>query len=421
MHIGCFIKYYICSFKKYTQVDKNILSDRILNLSESATLEMTRLSRELKAKGVDVITLSIGEPDFNTPQHVKDAGKRAIDENITHYPPVPGFMELRVAIAKKLKRDSNLDFKASQIVVSTGAKHSLINVFMCILNDGDEVIIPAPYWVSYPEMINLSGGKTVIIDAGIDSDFKVTPDKIEAAITSKTKAFLFNSPSNPSGSVYSREELHAIAKVFSKYPDILIVADEIYEYINFGGKHESLASFDEIADQVVVVNGVSKGMAMTGWRIGYIAGPEFIADACIKIQGQYTSGTGTISQMAALEAVSTDPETSADLKNMLAAFKERRDLLIDLVKEIPGVKTNVPSGAFYLFPDVSYYYGKSFGNTIIKNSSELCMYLLNEAHVALVPGEAFGSPECIRISYATSKELIKEAVSRIEVALKKLA
>lgn len=406
---------------KFIKVNKNILSNRILNLSESATLEMTRLSRELKAKGIDVITLSIGEPDFDTPQPVKDAGKRAIDENITHYPPVPGFLELREAIAQKLKRDNGLDYKASQIVVSTGAKHSLINVFMCILNEGDEVIIPAPYWVSYTEMVKLSGGTPVIIDAGIDSDFKVTPEKVEAAITTKTKAFLFNSPSNPTGSVYSHKELEALVDVFAKYPDILIVADEIYEYINFGGKHESLASFKEIKDRVVVVNGVSKGMAMTGWRIGYIAAPQFIADACIKLQGQYTSGTGTISQMAALEAVKTVPETSADLKNMVSAFKERRDLLIDLVKEIPGLKTNVPNGAFYLFPDVSYYYGKSNGNITINNSTDLCMYLLNHAHVALVPGEAFGSPECIRISYATSKELITEAVDRIRLALEKLS
>ncbi len=401
-------------------MNKNILSNRILNLSESATLEMTRLSRELKAKGVDVITLSIGEPDFDTPQTVKNAGKKAIDDNITHYPPVPGFMELREAIAQKLKRDNNLDFDANQIVVSTGAKHSLINVFMCILNEGDEVIIPAPYWVSYTEMVNLSGGTPVIIDTKIENDFKVKPEQIEAAITKRTKALLFNSPSNPTGSVYSREELQALVDVLAKYPDILIVADEIYEYINFEGKHESLASFDEIKDRVVVVNGVSKGMAMTGWRIGYIAGPKFIADACIKLQGQYTSGTGTISQMAALEAVKTDPKTSPDLKNMVKAFKERRDLLIDLVKDIPNVKTNIPVGAFYLFPDVSHYYGRKFGNTTIKNGTDLCMYLLNEAHVALVPGEAFGSPECIRISYATSKELIIEAVKRIRVALEKL-
>ncbi len=402
-------------------MNKNILSNRILNLSESATLEMTRLSRELKAKGVDVITLSIGEPDFDTPQAVKNAGKKAIDDNITHYPPVPGFMELREAIAHKLKRDNNLDFDANQIVVSTGAKHSLINVFMCILNDGDEVIIPAPYWVSYTEMVNLSGGTPVIIDAKIENDFKVKPEQIEAAITTKTKALLFNSPSNPTGSVYSHDELQALVDVLAKHPEILIVADEIYEYINFEGEHVSLASFDEIKDRVVVVNGVSKGMAMTGWRIGYIAGPKFIADACIKLQGQYTSGTGTISQMAALEAVKTDPKKSVDLKNMVKAFKERRDLLIDLVKDIPGMKTNVPVGAFYLFPDVSYYYGKKFNDTTIVNGADLCMYLLNNANVALVPGEAFGSPECLRISYATSKDLITEAVRRIKAALAKLS
>ncbi len=399
----------------------SILSDRILNLGESATLEMTRLSRELKAKGVDVITLSIGEPDFDTPQHVKDAGKQAIDDNITHYPPVPGFLELREAIAQKLKRDNGLDYNANQIVVSTGAKHSLINIFMCILNDGDEVIIPAPYWVSYPEMVKLSGGNPVVIDAGIENDFKVSPKQLEDAITEKTKAFLFNSPSNPTGSVYTHDELKAIADVLAKYPDILIVADEIYEYINFDGVHESLASFDEIKHQIVIVNGVSKGMAMTGWRIGYIAGPKFIADACTKIQGQYTSGTGTISQMAALEAVKTDPKKSKDLKNMVSAFKERRDLLIDLVKDIPGLKSNIPNGAFYLFPDVSYYYGKSNnGENKINNSTDLCMYLLDDAHVALVSGDAFGSPDCIRISYATSKDLIAEAVQRIKVALAKL-
>ncbi len=402
-------------------MNKNILSNRILNLSESATLEMTRLSRELKAKGVDVITLSIGEPDFDTPQAIKEAGIKAIDDNITHYPPVPGFMELREAITQKLKRDNNLDFNANQIVVSTGAKHSLINVFMCILNRDDEVIIPAPYWVSYTEMVNLSGGTPVIIDTKIENDFKVKPAQLEEAITSKTKAFLFNSPSNPTGSVYSREELKELVDVLAKYPNLLIVSDEIYEYINFEGKHESLASFDEIKDRVVVVNGVSKGMAMTGWRIGYIAGPKFIADACIKLQGQYTSGTSTISQMAALEAVKTDPNNSSDLKKMVEAFKERRDLLIDLVKDIPGIKINVPVGAFYLFPDVSNYYGRRFENTTINNGADLCMYLLNEANVALVPGEAFGSPECIRISYATSKELITEAVKRIKIALGKLS
>ena len=402
-------------------MNSSILSNRVLNLAESATLEMTRLSRELKAKGVDVITLSIGEPDFNTPDKIKEAGKLAIDNNITHYPPVPGFMELREAIVHKLKRDNNLDFDASQIVVSTGAKHSLINVFMCILNDGDEVIIPAPYWVSYPEMVNLSGGKPVIVNTDISNDFKVTPEQIKAAITSKTKAFLFNSPSNPTGSVYTNDELKAIADVFAQYPDIVIVADEIYEYINFEGKHTSIGTFDEIKDRVVVVNGVSKGMAMTGWRIGYIAAPQVIASACTRLQGQYTSGTGTISQMAALEAVKTDPKESTDLKNMVTAFNERRKLLIKLVKDIPHFVSNIPVGAFYLFPDVSYYYGKKFNGKTINNGTELCMFLLNEAHVALVPGEAFGSPECIRISYATSKELITEAVNRIKLALEKLS
>lgn len=402
-------------------MNNSILSNRILSLSESATLEMTRLSRELKSEGKDVIALSIGEPDFNTPQNVKDAGKLAIDNNITHYPPVPGFLELREAIAAKLKRDNNLDYGPENIVVSTGAKHSLINVFMCILNDGDEVIIPAPYWVSYPEMVGLSGGKSVVINTDIDSDFKIKPEDIEKAITTNTKAFLFNSPSNPTGSVYTYEELSEIAKVLVKYPDILIIADEIYEYITFDSEHYSLGSFPELKDQLVIVNGVSKGMAMTGWRVGYIAGPKFIASACGKLQGQYTSGTGSISQMAALEAVKTDPNKSKEVSDMVKAFRERRDLLIDLVKEIPGIKSNVPNGAFYLFPDVSYYYGKSFGDTTINGSTELCMYLLNEVYVALVPGEAFGSPECIRISYAASKEVIKEAVARIKLALSRLS
>lgn len=402
-------------------MNNSILSTRVSSLEESATLEMTRLSRELKAEGKDVITLSIGEPDFDTPAKVKEAGKHAIDNNITHYPPVPGFMELREGIVKKLKRDNNLDFNASQIVVSTGAKHSLINVFMCILNKGDEVVFPAPYWVSYPQMVSLSEGTPVAIETGIETDFKITPEQLDAAINDKTKAFLFNSPSNPTGSIYTIEELAKLVEVLKKYPDVLIVADEIYEYINFGGKHASLASFDEIKERVVVVNGVSKGMAMTGWRVGYIAGPQFIADACIRLQGQYTSGTGTISQMAALEAVKTVPEESAELKNMVVSFKSRRDLLVSLLKEIPGFITNVPDGAFYLFPDVSSYFGKSYNGETIKNSKDLCMYLLNNAYVALVPGEAFGCDKCMRFSYATSNELIKEAVRRIKEALAKLS
>jgi aspartate aminotransferase len=401
-------------------MDKNILSDRLLSMTESATLEMTRKSRELKDKGLDVITLSIGEPDFNTPEHVKEAAKKAIDENYTHYPPVPGFPVLRKAIAQKLKRDNGLDYDESQVVISNGAKQSIANVLLCILNEGDEVIVPAPYWVSYPSMIKMAGGKTVIIKAGIETDFKVSPEQIENAITSRTKAFLFNSPNNPTGSVYTRKELEAIAQVFEKHPDILIIADEIYEYNLFEGEHVSLASFDKIKDQVAIINGVSKGYAMTGWRIGYVAAPQVIANACNKVQGQYTSGAGSISQMAALEAVKTDPATSPDIKMMVSAFKKRRDLLIDLLHDIPGVITNKPSGAFYLFPDISFYYGKSDGNISINNSTDLCLYLLDKALVALVPGEAFGSPECIRISYATSKDQIIEAIKRMKPVLENL-
>jgi len=305
-------------------------------------------------------------------------------------------------------------------VVSNGAKQSLTNIFMVLLNEGDEVIIPSPFWVSYPEMIKMADGNPVFVDAGIETDFKVTPEQIEAAITPRTKAFLFNSPSNPTGSVYSKEELKAIADVFEKYPEIVIVSDEIYELILFEGKHESIAQFDHVKERVIIVNGVSKGFAMTGWRIGYIAAPQFLTDAINKLQGQYTSGAGTISQMAALEAISTNPDSSVELKDMVKTFKERRDLLVDLLKDIPGIKLNVPNGAFYLFPDVSSYYGKMDGNTIINNSSDLCIYLLNKANVALVPGEAFGSPKCIRLSYATSNELIIEAINRIKKALGQL-
>ena len=389
-------------------------------MSESATLKMTRLSRELKAKGFDIITLSIGEPDFDTPQNVKDAAKKAIDDNISHYTPVPGFPALRQAIADKLKRDNGLDYNADQIVVSNGAKQSIANVFMSILNKGDEVIIPSPYWVSYPEMVKMADGEPVIIDAGIESDFKIKPEQIEAAITSKTKAIIFSAPSNPTGSLYTKEDLKALAEVLKAHPDVMLISDEIYELIVFSGKHESIASFEEIKDQVVIVNGVSKGFAMTGWRIGYIAAPQFIAAACNKFQGQYTSGASSISQMAAIEAMNTAPEDSPEIRQMLAAFKERRDLLIRLVKEIPGFKTNTPEGAFYLFPDVSEYFGKTDGETTINNGNDLCLYLLDKAHVALVPGEAFGADDCIRISYATSMDNIKEAVKRIAAACSNL-
>ncbi len=401
-------------------MDKNILAARILNMTESETLAMTRKSRELKDKGFDVIALSIGEPDFNTPMLVKEAGKTAIDNNVTHYPPVPGLPALREGIAKKLKRDNGLDYNPSQIVVSNGAKQSIANIFFSILDDGDEVIIPKPYWVSYPSMVDMAGGKSVYVDAGIEQDFKVTPEQIEKAITPRTKAFLFNSPSNPTGSVYTEKEITAIAELFKKYPDILIISDEIYELIIFNGVHKSLAEYPEIKNQVVIVNGVSKGFAMTGWRIGYIAAPQFIADACTKLQGQYTSGAGTISQMAALEAVNTNPPDSNELKAMNKSFVERRDIVIKLMKEIPGVKTNIPEGAFYLFPDVSSYFGKTTGNITINNSNDLCMYLLDHAHVALVPGEAFGAPNCIRISYAASKENLVEAIKRIANAMEKI-
>ncbi len=401
-------------------MNKSIISKRLQNLSESATLEMTRRSRELKARGNDIINLSIGEPDFNTPGPVKEAGKMAIDNNITHYPPVAGFKVLQEAISEKLKRDNDLDFSPKQIVVSNGAKQSLANIFTSILNPGDEVIIAAPYWVSYADIIKLAGGKVVALQTSIEDHFKLKPEKLEAAVNSKTKAFLFNSPSNPTGMVYSAEEMAGLVNVLKKYPDILVVSDEIYEHITYSGKHVSIVSFSEIKEQTVVVNGVSKCYAMTGWRIGYMAGPLFLAKACTKLQGQYTSGPGTISQMAALKAMKNPPQDSEYINEMVSAFKNRRDLLIREMKEIPGIKTYVPEGAFYLFPDVSSYFGKSDGETIIRNGTDLSLYLLNKAHVAVVTGEAFGNPRCVRISYATSSDLLEEAVKRIKAALKNL-
>ncbi|MBE9480131.1 MAG: pyridoxal phosphate-dependent aminotransferase [Bacteroidetes bacterium] len=398
----------------------NNLSDRVNNLSESATLEMTRLSRNLKAEGHDVITLSIGEPDFNTPEHIKEAAKKAINDNHTHYTPVSGFPELRKAIASKLKRDCNLDYEPDQIVVSNGAKQSIANVILCIVNPVNEVIVPSPYWVSYPEIVKLAEGKMVEIPTTIETDFKVTPEQVEKAITEKTKAFIFSSPCNPTGSVYSKDELKAIAEVISKHKNIFIISDEIYEYINFKGTHESIAQFDFIKDQVIIVNGVSKGYAMTGWRIGYIAAPKFIAKACDTLQGQYTSGASSISQLAALKAIDTNPSDSEDLKKMLNAFNERRNLILKLLKEIPGIKANIPDGAFYVFPDISDYFGKSDGEKTINNSKDFCMYILEKVYVALVPGGAFGNPDCVRISYATSKEQIIEAISRIKKALAEL-
>ena len=397
-----------------------ILSKRIRNLSESETLAMTRISRELKALGNDVIALSIGEPDFNTPDFVKEAAKKSIDENYTHYSPVPGYMELREAISKKFKRDNNLDYSPEQIVVSTGAKQSIANAVLCLVDPGDEVIVPTPYWVSYKEIIKLAEAVEINIPATIEQDFKVTAEQIEKAITPKTKLIMFNSPCNPTGSVYTKEELKAIAEVVAKYPNIYIISDEIYEHINFVGKHESFAQFDFIYDKVITVNGVSKGFAMTGWRLGFIGAPKNIASACNKFQGQFTSGTCSISQRAAIAALEADPKQLKEIKDMLIAFRERRDLVLKLLNDIPGVITNIPNGAFYIFPNISYYFGKSDGETVINNSKDLCMYLLNKEFVALVPGEAFGSPDCVRISYATSKDVLSEAVRRIKEGLSKL-
>ncbi|MCK9618475.1 MAG: pyridoxal phosphate-dependent aminotransferase [Lentimicrobiaceae bacterium] len=394
-----------------------ILSQRIQKLSESETLAMTRRSRELQSQGHDVINLSIGEPDFNTPGYIKDAAKQAIDNNVTHYPPVAGFAELRKAISEKFKRDNNLDYAPEQIVVSTGGKQALANAILCLVNPGDEVIVPVPYWVSYRELIKLAEGKAVYLPTTIGNNFKVTPAQLESAITDRTKILIFSSPCNPSGSVYTRDELKGIAEVVARHENIFIISDEIYELINFGGKHASIAGFDFIKERVVTVNGVSKGFAMTGWRLGYIGAPKVIAAACDKIQGQFTSGTGTISQMAAIAAMKTNPESSVELQTMRKAFHERRDLLLKLLNDIPGFKTNIPQGAFYIFPDVSWYFRKTNGNFTINNAGDLCNFLLNNAHVALVSGEAFGDPACIRFSYATSNDRLIEAAARIKKAL----
>jgi aspartate aminotransferase len=398
----------------------NYLSDRINLLAESETLAMTRRSRELSAQGFDVINLSIGEPDFNTPDHVKEAAKEAIDQNYSHYSPVPGYPELRQAIASKLKRDNGLDYTADQIVVSTGAKQSLANAILCLLNPGDEILIPAPYFVSYKELIKLAGAKGFFIEGTVQSDFKVTPEQIEAAITPQTKVFLFSSPCNPSGSVYTFDELKAFADVFALHPHIFIISDEIYEYINFTGKHQSIASFTNIHDRVILINGLSKGFAMTGWRLGYMAANKIIAKACEKLQGQVTSGTCSITQRAAIVAMNTNPADSAEIKMMVEAFKYRRNLAISLLHETPGIKINVPDGAFYLFPDVTSYFGKKVGDRVILSGSDLCDYILDTAFVALVPGAAFGSPDCIRISYATSEDNLREAIKRINLALSQL-
>lgn len=392
----------------------NILSDRINNLSTSQTLAMAALARELKAQGKDIISLSLGEPDFNTPDFIKEAAKKAIDENYSTYTPVDGYVELKEAICKKFKRDNNLDYKPANIVVSTGAKQSLYNIAQVMLNDGDEVILPAPYWVSYYEIIKLSGGIPVEVPTSVETDFKMTAEQLEKAITPKTKMMWFSSPCNPSGSVYNREELTAIGKVLEKYPNIYIVSDEIYEHINFSGTFCSIASIPGLFDRTITVNGVAKAFAMTGWRIGYIGAPEFIAKACTKMQGQVTSGANSIAQRATITAVEANPSV---LNEMVSAFKSRRDLVVGLAKDIPGWKLNVPEGAFYVFPDVSSFFGKTLRGKTISNADDLSMYLLSEANVATVTGDAFGNPNCIRISYATSEELLTEAFKRMKEAL----
>ncbi|MBI9053624.1 MAG: pyridoxal phosphate-dependent aminotransferase [Bacteroidales bacterium] len=394
------------------------VSLRVSSLAISQTLAMSQKSRDLQAQGHDVINLSVGEPDFNTPEHIKEAAIKAIKDNYSHYSPVPGYPDLLEAISNKLKRDNNLEYKKDQIVVSNGAKHSLANIILSLVNKGDEVIVPAPYWVSYVELVKLAEGENVIIQTNIDNDFKITPEQLKSAITPKTKVLFLCSPSNPTGSLYTKEELKAIAEVIANADhDIYIISDEIYEHINFESTHESIAQFDFIKDKVIVVNGVSKGYAMTGWRIGFIAAPQWIAKACNKIQGQVTSGASSISQMASIAAFNTE---SNCIKDMVKAFKRRRDLVVELMKDIEGLKNNVPQGAFYLFPEASSYFGKSDGETTINNSEELCMYILEKALVATVPGSAFGSPDYIRFSYATSDEKLVEAIKRMKNVLDKL-
>ncbi len=390
------------------------LSNRINNLTTSQTLAMAALARELKAQGKDIISLSLGEPDFNTPDFIKDAAKKAIDENYSTYSPVDGYVELKEAICRKFKRDNNLDYKPANIVVSTGAKQSLYNIAQVMLNDGDEVILPAPYWVSYYEIIKLSGGIPIEVPTSVESNFKITADQLEKAITPKTKMIWFSSPCNPSGSVYNREELTELSKVLVKHPNIFVVADEIYEHINFSGTFCSIASIPGMFERTITVNGVAKAFAMTGWRIGYIGAPEFIAKACTKMQGQVTSGANSIAQRATITAVDADPSV---LQSMVNAFKNRRDLVVGLINEILGFKLNIPEGAFYVFPDVSYFFGKTMNGTTIANADDFSMYLLSEANVATVTGDAFGNPNCIRISYATSEDLLKEAFKRIKEAV----
>ncbi len=393
------------------------LSERLLALSPSETLAMSQKSNELKAQGIDVINLSVGEPDFFTPDHIKQAAKEAIDNNFSFYSPVPGYPALRNAISAKLKNENGLDYKPEQIVCSNGAKQSVCNAILALVNKGDEVIIPAPFWVSYPEMVTLAEGKSVIVSADIDQDFKITPAQLEAAITNKTKAVIICSPSNPTGSVYSKDELKALADVLAKYPQVFIISDEIYEHINYMGGHESIAQFENVRDRVFIINGVSKAYAMTGWRIGWMAAPKWFASACNVLQGQYTSGPNSVAQKAA-EAAYTGDQTC--LSEMRAAFERRKNLVVAMAREIPGLKVNDPQGAFYVFPDASYYIGKAYKGKVIENSGDLAMYLLEVGHVACVGGGAFGAPNCIRMSYATADDILVKAFARIKDALANL-
>lgn len=400
---------------------KEFLSERINKLSVSATLEMSRRTKELKAAGHDIIDLSIGEPDFNTPSPVKEAAKNAIDGNYTHYTPVSGMPELRKAIAAKLLKENRLEYTPEQIVVSNGAKQSIANAMLCLVNPGDEVVIPAPYWVSYPEQARLAGGEVVEIRTTVDNNFKVTPGQVRSVLNERSKVFIFSSPSNPTGSCYCYDELRELASVFAEFPNLYVISDEIYEYIIFNGSHTSLAVFPEIKDRVVTINGLSKGCAMTGWRLGYMAANPVLAKACDKLQGQFTSNASSISQMAAIAGMGLNPSNSAEIAEMVEAFKKRRDLVVDHINDIPQMKAYVPDGAFYIFPDISGFYGKGNGSVKISSDMDLSMYLLDEAKVAVVPGAAFGNKDCIRISYATSFENLKKAMQRIKDSLGKLS
>lgn len=397
------------------------LSSFLSRFSEPETLKMAKLGRELRAKGIDIIDLSLGEPDFNTPDHIKEAAKKAIDDNYSHYSPVPGYLDVREAVCKKLERDNGLKYSPLQIVLSTGAKQSIANTMLSILDDDDEIIIPTPYWVSYSEIARLARAKVVFVEGSADSGFKISPQQLEAAITDKTRLFIFSSPCNPSGAVYSKEELEGLAKVFEKHPSVFIISDEIYEYINFekanGERRESIAQFDYIKDRVIIVNGLSKGFAMTGWRLGYIAANETIAKACEKVQGQFTSGPNAVTQRAAITALTTSLEPTFEMVNQ---FKKRKEKVMQLLKELPLLKCTEPEGAFYIFPEIKNYFGKKFGDEEIKNASDLCMFLLNEGHVSTVAGDAFGSPNYLRISFANSMENIEEGFRRIKTALNKL-